>query len=393
MPSTPRPAPRLRRLLDDPETLPAALQRVWEAGDAAVVAPDGASLPRAVEAALAGAAPLPPGTALVVPTSGSTGTPRAIVLGHAALAASTAASLTALGCAPGERWALALPLRHVAGLQVLARARVLGTAPHVVADPGDPHDIAAAADHAEHIALVPTQLVRCLNAGTEVVAALARFRSVLVGGGPLAPERIAQAREAGVALTLSYGMTETCGGCVYDGRPLAGVEVAIDAPLGAPPDTPGRIRLRGPMLATGQLDPSPEDAARFTADSWFVTDDIGRLTDDGKLEVHGRVDAVINTGGVKVDPAAVEALLRAHPAVGDAVVLGVLDAEWGERVVAIIAPAAPSSPPTLDALRAAVSAVLPSSHAPRELRLVASIARDAMGKVSAAERARLARSR
>jgi O-succinylbenzoic acid--CoA ligase len=103
-----------------------------------------------------------------------------------------------------------------------------------------------------------------------------------------------------------------------------------------------------------------------------------------------RSDAVINTGGVKVDPAAVEALLRAHPAVADAVVLGVLDAEWGERVVAIIAPAAPSSPPTLDALRAAVSAVLPASHAPRELRLVASIARDAMGKVSAAERERLA---
>jgi O-succinylbenzoic acid--CoA ligase len=343
-----------------------------------------------VEAALAGAAPLPPETALVVPTSGSTGEPRAIVLSHAALAASTAASLAALGCPPGERWALALPLRHVAGLQVLARARALGSAAHVVPDPGDPHAIAAAADHAEHIALVPTQLVRCLDAGTEVITALARFRSVLVGGGPLAPERITQAREAGVALTLSYGMTETCGGCVYDGRPLAGVEVAVDAPPGAPSDTQGRIRLRGPMLATGQLDPSPEDAARFTEDGWFVTDDIGRLTGDRTLEVLSRADAVINTGGVKVDPATVEALLRAHPAVADAVVLGVPDAEWGERVVAIIVPAAPSSPPALDALRDAVTAALPASHAPRELRLVASIARDAMGKVSAAERARLA---
>jgi O-succinylbenzoic acid--CoA ligase len=390
MPSTPRPVPRLRRLLDDPETLPEALQHVWEAGDAAVVAPDGASLPRAVEAALASAAPLPPGAALVVPTSGSTGEPRAIVLTHQALAASTAASLAALGCAPGERWTLALPLRHVAGLQVLARARVLGTSPHVVADPGDPHAIAAAAEHAEHIALVPTQLVRCLDAGGEVIAALKRFRSVLVGGGPLAPDRIAQAREAGVALTLSYGMTETCGGCVYDGRPLAGVEVAIDAPPGAPPDTPGRIRLRGPMLATGQLDPSPEDVARFTADGWFVTDDVGRLTGDGMLEVHGRADAVINTGGVKVDPVAVETLLRAHPAVADAVVLGVPDAEWGERVVAVVVAEAPSSPPTLDALRSAVTATLPATHAPRELRLVASVVRDAMGKVSAAERARLA---
>jgi O-succinylbenzoic acid--CoA ligase len=381
---------RLRRLPDDPATLPAALQQVWDTGDAAVVADPEATLPASIEAALADAAPLPAGTALVVPTSGSTGEPRAIVLGHAALAASTAESVAALGCAPGERWVLALPLRHVAGLQVLARARALGTAPHVVTDPGDPHAIAAAADHAEHIALVPTQLVRCLDAGAEVITALARFRSVLVGGGPLAPGRIAQAREAGVALTLSYGMTETCGGCVYDGRTLAGVEVAIEAPPGAPSDTPGRIRLRGPMLATGQLDPSPQDAARFTADGWFVTDDVGRLTEDGTLEVHGRADAVINTGGVKVDPTAVEALLRAHPAVADAVVLGVPDAEWGERVVAIISPAAPSSPPTLDALRDAVTAALPASHAPRELRLVASIARDAMGKVSAAERARLA---
>jgi O-succinylbenzoic acid--CoA ligase len=343
-----------------------------------------------VEAALDDEALLPEGTALVVPTSGSTGEPRAIVLGHAALAASTAASLAALGCAPSERWALALPLRHVAGLQVLARARALDTSPHVVPDPGDPHAVAAAAKHAEHIALVPTQLVRCLDAGAEVVTALARFRSVLVGGGPLAPERIAQARAAGVALTLSYGMTETCGGCVYDGQPLPGVEVAIDAPPGAPSDTPGRIRLRGPMLATGQLDPSPEDAARFIADGWFVTDDIGRLTGDETLEALGRADAVINTGGLKVDPSAVEALLRANPAVADAVVLGVPDPEWGERVIAIVAAEAPSSPPTLDVLRAAVSAVLPASHAPRELRLVASIARDAMGKVSAAERERLA---
>ncbi len=297
-PPSPGRPPRLRRLPDAPATLPEALQQVWDAGDAAVVADPEATLPASITAALAGAAPLPPGTALVVPTSGSTGTPRAIVLGHAALAASTAASLTALGCAPGERWALALPLRHVAGLQVLARARALGTAPHVITDPGDPHAIAAAADHAEHIALVPTQLIRCLDAGAEVIAALTRFRSVLVGGGPLAPERIVQAREAGVALTLSYGMTETCGGCVYDGRPLPGVEVATDAPPGAPSDTPGRLRLRGPMLATGQLDPSPEDAARFTVDGWFVTDDIGRLTGDGTLEVHGRADAVINTGGV-----------------------------------------------------------------------------------------------
>ena len=388
MPTPTRPAPRLVRLADDPATLPSALLRVWEAGDAPVVADPSSALPAPAQRVRVGALTLPEGTALVVPTSGSTGGPRAVVLGHAALAASTAASLAALGCAPGERWALALPLRHVAGLQVLARARALDTDVHVVPDPGDPRAIAAAAAHAEHIALVPTQLVRCLDAGDEVVAGLTRFRSVLVGGGPLDPARAQEARDAGVALTLSYGMTETCGGCVYDGRPLAGVEVDVDAPDGEP----GRIRLRGPMRATGYLDPSPEDAARFTEDGWFVTDDLGRLTatpEGPLLEVLGRADVVINTGGVKVDPVAVEALLRAHPAVADAVVVGVPDVEWGERVRVVVVPSDPAAPPTLEDLRMAVGAALPTSHAPREFRLIDRIARDAMGKVGAAERDRL----
>ena len=383
MPSSTRPSPRLVRLDDDPATLPDALARTWEAGVAAVVAQADATLPGPVMRALTGDLALPPGTALVVPTSGSTGTPRAVVLAHDALAASTASSIAALGCAPGERWALALPLRHVAGLQVLARTRALGTAVHVVADPGDPHAIAAAADHAEHIALVPTQLVRCLDAGPDVVPALARFRTVLVGGGPLDPSRADEARTAGIPLTLSYGMTETCGGCVYDGRQLTGVE--LDA-------TDGRIRLRGPMLATGYLDPSPEDAAQFTPDGWFVTDDVGRVTHDADgpvLKMLGRADAVINTGGVKVDPVAVETLLRAHPAVTDAVVVGIPDAEWGERVVIAVVPASADTPPTLDTLREAVTAELPATHSPREVRIVDAIARDGMGKVSAAERERL----
>ena len=383
MPSSIRPAPRLVRLVDDPATLPEALARTWEAGHAAVVAPPDVTLPDPVVRALAGHPALPLGTALVVPTSGSTGTPRAVLLPHAALAASTALSIAALGCSPGERWALALPLRHVAGLQVLARTRALGTAPHVVTDPGDPHAIAAAADHAEHIALVPTQLVRCLEAGDDVVTALARFRTVLVGGGPLDPSRADEARAAGIPLTLSYGMTETCGGCVYDGRQLTGVE--LDA-------TDGRIRLRGPMLATGYLDPSPEDAARFTPDGWFVTDDVGRVTHDADgpvLKMLGRADAVINTGGVKVDPVVVETLLRALPSVADAVVIGVPDAEWGERVVAVVVPTDTGAPPTLETLRETVTAGLPAAHAPREVRVVDTIARDGMGKVSAAERERL----
>jgi len=383
---TERPPPRLVRLDDDPAELPSSLVDVWTRGAAALVAPAGAALPVPLAAALDGSAaaggPLPAGTALIVPTSGSTGAPRVVMLSHAALTASTAASLAALDCFPGERWALALPVRHVAGLQVLARARALGTAAYLVADPGDPRALAAASAHAERIALVPTQLVRCLDAGVDLTG----FRTVLVGGGPLDPDRAAEARAAGVRVVQSYGMTETCGGCVYDGRPLPGVEVEV---------VDGRIRLRGPMLATGYLDASPEDAARFTPDGWFVTDDLGRLhTDpDGHplLEVIGRGDAVINTGGVKVVPAAVEALLRTVVGVADVVVVGVPDEEWGERVRAVVLASEPTGPPTLDELRQAVTDRLPSSHAPRELVLVDRIVRDGLGKITASERERLQR--
>jgi o-succinylbenzoate---CoA ligase len=375
-------SPRLVRLADHPGTLPAALVATWARGDAAVVAPAGADLPSPIIAALAGGTTLPPDTALVVPTSGSSGAPRAVVLGHAALAASTAASLAALGCVAGERWALALPLRHVAGLQVLARARALGTEVHVISDPGDPGRIAAAADRAQHVALVPTQLVRCLDAGVD----LRGFRSVLVGGGPLDPRRAEEARAAGIRLVQSYGMTETCGGCVYNGRPLAGITLAV---------TDERIRIAGPMLATGYLDPSAGDAARFTPDGWFATDDIGVVHDAGAggliLEVFGRADDVINTGGVKVAPATVETILLEVPGVLDAVVVGIPDDEWGERVRAVIVPAERGEPPTLDALRRAVCALLPVAHAPRELVVVESLRRDGLGKLSALERARLTR--
>ena len=377
--------PRLVRLHDDVATLPDALSEVWKGGDAACVIPSSED-PEATgtgTAPLTARADLPAGTALLVPTSGSTGTPRTVILSHAALAASTATSLATLRCEPGERWALALPLRHIAGLQVLARARALGTAPVVIDRPGDPVAIAAAAAHAQHIALVPTQLIRCLDAGVD----LRPFRTVLVGGGPLDASRADEAQAAGVRLVQSYGMTETCGGCIYAGRPLEGVEMRIDEA--------GLIRLRGPMLATGYLDATEADAARFTEDRWFVTDDLGRIaaTADGQplLEILGRADDMINTGGVKVPPAPIERIVQGLPGVVDVLVLGVPDAEWGERVRAIVVPADPDAAPSLRAVREAVAARLPAAHVPREFAIAQRIQRDGLGKVTAAERARLAR--
>jgi O-succinylbenzoic acid--CoA ligase len=180
-------------------------------------------------------------------------------------------------------------------------------------------------------------------------------------------------------------MTETCGGCVYDGRPLTGVEVAIDAPSGEP----GRIRLRGPMLATGYLNSSGEAEATFAPGGWFASSDVGLTKDDGRLIIIERLDNIIITGGVKVAPTPIELLLRADSKVLDALVMGVPDPEWGERVVAIVVPSEPSAPPTVDYLRSLVRVALPRTHSPREFRLVSNISRNELGKVGAAEVLRL----
>ncbi len=366
--------PRLRRLSDaDPLVVLDALRAARSDGAAAVVlppdAPDGV-LPAAVRDALAGRLEPPTGTALVVPTSGTTGIPRAVALTGAALDAAVTTSLSRLGCRTGERWALALPVRHIAGLMVLLRGAALGSRPVVLADPGDPAAIGAASASAEHVALVPTQLARALDDDTD----LSGFRTVLVGGGPAPAGLVARARAAGVRVVASYGMTETCGGCVLDGVPLDGTEVAVDAD--------GRILLRGPSVATHELDGTP----LRDPDGWFRTSDVGRLV-DGRLEVLGRSDDVINSGGVKVDPIAVAHALRTHPAVSDAVIVGVPDREWGTAVRAVVATTATVD---LAALREHVAGRLGRAHAPRELLVVDAIPRDGMGKVGADVRSQLA---
>jgi O-succinylbenzoic acid--CoA ligase len=253
---------------------------------------------------------LPTDTALVVTTSGSSGEPRGVILSHAALQASTRASLERLGCRPGERWVLALPVQHIAGLQVIARARALGTAPILVTDPGDPHAIGSACAAAHHVALVPTQLVRCLEAGVN----LSHLRTVLVGGGPIPTTLSDRAAAAGIRMVRSYGMTELCGGCVYDGVPLDDVEVRIGSTdearrprLDVHDGSVGIILLRGPMRATGYLPPAASDA--FLPDGWFRTDDLGSL-EAGRLTVFGRRDDVIVSGGVNVPAPSVEQALR-----------------------------------------------------------------------------------
>ncbi|GAA2439684.1 o-succinylbenzoate--CoA ligase [Actinomadura vinacea] len=303
-----------------------------------------------------GGVPVTEGTAVLIATSGSTGTPKIVELPAAALRHSAAATLARVGAEPGERWLCCLPTSHISGIQVLVRALVGGTEP-VIQPRFDPTAVADA--DAAHLACVPTQLRRLLDAGVD----LGKFRSIVLGGAAAPPDLLAEAGRRGARVFTAYGMSETCGGCVYDGLPLDGVRAAVGED--------GRIRLAGPVLFSGYR-LRPETTAAVREGEWFVTSDLGAFDAEGRLRVRGRVDDVINTGGEKVVAGEVADALSRHPGVRDAVVVGRPDAEWGERVTAVVVPEARTAL-GLDELRAWVRETLPSYAAPRELELVTAI--------------------
>ena len=314
---------------------------------------------------LGGARAVPDGTALVVATSGSTGRPRGVRLTHDAVTASTEASVARLGCRPHQPWLACLPTHHVAGLQTLLRSWAVDAEP-VVHDAFDVTDVAPAP--AAHVSLVPTQLWRLLDAGVDV----SRFETILLGGARAPASLLVRARDAGARVVVSYGMTETCGGCVYDGRPLDGVQVDLD--------DRSRVRIRGSVLFSGYHEADGSVAAPLDAGGWFVTNDVGRLV-DGRLEISGRADDVVISGGENVPLDAVVESLLTHPEVLDAATLGRDNDEWGEVVVAAVVPRDQDAPPTLDELRRHVTAQRSPAFAPREVTIVEAIPRGPLGKV------------
>jgi O-succinylbenzoic acid--CoA ligase len=331
-------------------------------------------------------------TVAVLATSGSTGRPKGALLPASALLASASATHDRLG-GPG-RWLLALPAEHVAGLQVLLRSLVTGTDPAVLDLAGgfQPQAFVTAAaalpaGGRRYTALVPTQLRRLLEAGGAATAALAGFDAVLLGGAAAPAPLLDRASDRGVRVVVTYGLSETCGGCVYDGRPLDGVGVVLD--------DGGRVRLGGPVVARGYRGGQP--AAAFSTDAagrrWFRTDDVGRWVGDGRLEVLGRLDDLIVSGGIKISPAVVEAALLDVPGVAEAVVVGVPDAEWGHRVAAAVVPAPGQAPPTLDDVRRAVGARIGPQAAPRQLLVVDALPLRGPGKPDRSRLAALARLR
>jgi O-succinylbenzoic acid--CoA ligase len=336
----------------------ARLRRAWDDGDA-VLPVDPRLPPPARERVLAAARPDEPvaaGDALVVATSGTAGDPKAVVLTHDAVEASARATSARLGVDPGaDRWLACLPLAHVGGLGVVTRAILTGT-PLAVHDGFDPAEVEAATrgpGACTLTSLVPTMLRRIDPA---------RFRTVVLGGSAMPADLPANA-------VATYGMTETGSGVVYDGLPLDGVEVRV---------VEGEIDLRCPMLLRCYRDGS--DPRR--ADGWFPTGDAGAWDEAaGRLRVFGRRDDVIVTGGENVWPVAVERALATDARVREVAVVGRPDPEWGQRVTALVVPADPADPPTLDELRDAAKRELPAYAAPRELVLVAELPRTGMGKL------------
>lgn len=324
------------------------------------------------------------GVDMVLRTSGSTtGTGKLVGVSMDALVASARATHKRLG-GPGI-WVLALPAYHAAGVQVLVRAAVAGTHVFNAYKEGgfDPQHLAqvidaacvAAADcdagssfdddavsscaggaggEAEgalaaddsgracpvYTSLVPTQLRRALD-DEQLRVALARLDAVLIGGAAADAQLLEQAKAAGIRVVTTYGMSETCGGCVYDGQPLPGVSMDVDQVTGA-------IWLSGPMLATGYLGDEeltrrcfvsrPDTQAGEPARRWFITSDRGHIV-DGRLQVLGRLDDVIISGGIKVEPGPIEALLALNQLVSECAVVGLPDLQWGQVVTAVVVPA------------------------------------------------------
>lgn len=324
--------------------------------------------------------PASTGVAALVATSGSTGAPQAVTLTAGALLASAHATLRRLN-GPGV-WLLALPVSSIGGLQVLVRSRLAGIEP-VCLEPGTgfrPEAFATAAGQLptglpRYTSLVPTQLRRIVDAGSSSLEALAGFDAVLIGGGALDPDLRVAARTAGAAIVSTYGMTETSGGCVYDGIPLDGVRV--ESPTGT--DATDGLRISGDVLATGYHG-EPEKSRQAFSDGWFHTRDAGHVDPGGQVTVIGRIDDVIVSGGVNVSAGAVEAVLRRLPDIADVAVLGRPDPTWGHAVTALVVPSQ-GAVLQLDRVRDHVRAELGDPAAPRQLVLVEALPRLHSGKV------------
>lgn len=354
-----------------------ALRAAWDAGDAILPIDQRLSVPvrqalldaagpHSIVSTDGGRTPVSPGAppmgesdALVVSTSGSTGRPKPIVHTFNSLTAHAHAVHARLDIdARRDRWLACLPLAHLGGLGVVVRSIVTDT-PFDVLDRFDAAIVGLAPRQlgSTLVSLVPTALDRIDPAP---------FRQVVLGGGPDQADRPPN-------VVRTYGLTETGGGVVYDGTALADTELDVGED--------GSIRLRGPTLARGHRHDDGEVVPLVDGEDWLTTGDLGHWDEEGLLVVDGRRSELIITGGENVWPDPVETVLGAHPGVEAVAVVGRTDAEWGQRVVAVVVPRNPGWPPRLEELRNLVRSQLVPFAAPSELVLVDHLPRTALGKV------------
>lgn len=276
-------------------------------------------------------APIDSSIALVVATSGSTGTPKGAQLTPVNLVASADATHQVLG-GTGQ-WLLAMPAHHIAGIQVLVRSLVAGVDP-LCLDLSDGFSIPAFARAAHKLAaigdrsytgLTPMQLAKAMDS-LEGIEALRTFDAILVGGAATHPQLLDAAVKLRITVVTTYGSSETAGGCVYSGTPIPGARVRIGED--------GRILLGGPMIAQGYRN---VDSSAFSVDdsgtSWFATSDAGAFVGN-TLNVTGRLDAIINSGGLKLHPEQLEQHILRVPGVEAACVVGIPDPRLGQMIVA-----------------------------------------------------------
>ena len=321
----------------------------------------------------AGAAPVEPEVAVVMATSGTGGAPRLVELSRAAVLAAVAGSRAALaraGHAPDAPLVSCLTPAHIGGLLVLLRSELVDPPSSVtVHERFDVDRLGRETPPGASLSLVPAMVRRLVRAGAE----LARFGPMLVGGGGLEPADRARAEALGATIVETYGLTESCGGVVYDGVPFEDTRMRLGDEQ--------RIELHGPTVMQGYRHDGAATGAAFDVRGWLRTGDAGTIDDDGRLHVIGRLDEAIRTGAETVWPAEVERAIASHPKVFEVAVAGRPHPEWGEQVVAYVVPRTIDDPPSLDELRDHASETIARHKTPRELVLIAELPRTPGGKL------------
>ncbi|AOZ73165.1 hypothetical protein BK816_07550 [Boudabousia tangfeifanii] len=342
-------------------------------------------------------------TFLLVRTTGSTSTPKLVALTSKAVKTSVQATHEALA-GPGQ-WVLALPPHHIAGAMVVARSLLAGFSPVVCARPQGNFDLdefskatttalqqTRSTNTPIYTALVPRQIEQILSSSVATASAR-KYQTILVGGAAMSKQLAQEAKQAGLILVTTYGSSETCGGCVYDRKALPGVKLKVDET--------GRLLINSPTLMTGYVNASTDWVTDEMGKRFLPTSDLAEIDCEGRLSILGRADWIINTGGEKVNPLAVEARLIDHPQITAAVVVGLPDPTWGEKVCALIVPARQATPNTdpaqndttldLRQIRDWVTTTLGKPCAPKEILLVSQVPTKGIGKLDREAAKRLAR--